>query len=86
MDQPKPKRTVKWRQPLRYAKAGYRYVNGDYVKLTPKATGITHIFSTNRHQRRAGAKADALKYHTRRKAKALGRERYERARDGQHVS
>lgn len=76
----KSARTRKWVPPLRYAKAGYRYVNGDYVKLTPRATGITQIFSTNRQQARADAKALAVGQRTRRKAKQAGRERYERAK------
>jgi hypothetical protein len=80
--QPARKSQRKWRPPVRYARDGYRYICGEYVKLTPRATGVTHIFSTNRHERRAEAKALAIRNHARRKAKALGRERFERARYG----
>lgn len=76
----KSKRKPKWKSPLRYARAGYRYVNGDYVKLTPRATGITQIFSTNRQKARADAKALAVKQRARYKAKQAGRERYERVK------
>jgi hypothetical protein len=78
--EPERKRPRKWVPPLRYAKSGYRYVAGDYVKLTPRATGITQIFGTNRQQARADAKALAVRQRTRRKAKQAGRERYERVK------
>lgn len=46
---------IKWQggQPtLHYARDGYAWVNGRYVKVDPRGTGITQTFSNSRAQER----------------------------------
>jgi hypothetical protein len=91
----KLKGLVKWingRPTLHYVKSGFTWVSGDYVKLVPRATGITQTFGTSRAQERADRhaadhpgkgrpKRDGLRPRSARaKSKALAREQFERVK------
>lgn len=86
---------VKWQggEPtLHYVRDGYQWVNGEYVKVDPRGTGVTQTFSTNRAQERADRhaadhpgkgrpKREGLRPRSARSvAKALAREQFERVK------
>jgi hypothetical protein len=62
---------------VHYARDGYQWVNGKYIKVDPRGTGTTQTFSTNRHDERAEHAAYARKSKARHKAKMRARTQYE---------
>jgi hypothetical protein len=74
---------VKWQSgepTVHYSRAGYRWVNGRYEKVNPRASGLTFRFSTNRAQARADDSAWRKEHGSRHQAKVEARQKFARLR------